>query len=477
MSGSTSWYTIGYVFLIAICGLLLPPLSLKASEIAATGACYNGTTLTLSEGVELHHPLGRVTALSMVMSPEPGIAHLTLSRVELKGNVTFYLTDGSVVAADYANLDALKREGHLFGEDASSRVTYLGKNDLQLSGHEVMVTWGKSEGDHTLGTICEVLCHGDVEVSMGPALHATGDIARYSRATDDSNEELIVLSAATAEGCCHVTDNSGGQLTTPQLTFYPQRSLLEVLAPQGSSIAGKDHKVLFTCGKASWDLTADKLTLQGGTIFSADGYGEVTATGPVELLREEGEWRYLITEGQTQCVRYDPEAFLQRQLFCSGRTTFSKTEQQITMIATQDTQIEYFDESVRLYGNRLDLSYKEEHDSPILKHIGLTGNVCLINSTLPCDPSGEGKPWQYVLADRFEYIPEERLWLLSSQPPRRVFYDDKLNSIQATAPRVIVQQRCDGTLAIRAIGTTRLAFAERELDAAMKQLDRHDKRP
>jgi hypothetical protein len=437
-------------------------------------ASFDGDTLTVSDGVQLQHTWGKVTAQSMVVLPGGAADMLGMSKVQLTGNVELALVNGSTISSSYAEFDLVGGKGHLFGNDQDQPVVYRqvatdGHPAVHLTSGEATFEWQRGAAHDSLSWIAQLTCHRDVRLKIDDSFEVRGGTAFYRPSVSLTTGSMLTLLPANKSEYCLIQDKAGNSLQAMQLTYDVQQGLLKADAPQGIVSIGQGEQsqpAAFSCGSACWNSKDNTLVLSGGTSVSIKNKGELQADGDVVIKRTQipGQppcWSSMVTEGFTQIHYHGLSDGTLQQLTCRGRTFVNHDTRKAILEAFPNTELQYQDANALLYGNRLELSYATDKGIIELQEAVLTGQVRLINGMLPTDLAGHGEPWQYLWAERLDYLATDQLLSFSATPPQRVAYYDKINSLRASAPRILIQRAAGGQFALRAEGATRFAFAER----------------
>lgn len=409
------------------------------------------------ESVILHHPFGTVKARSMSLIPEKAEGRLSLGHIVLRGEVSFAFNDGSALYGDYAEVDPLEGKGYLAATRPGARdrqVRFIKPKSLfTLYSDEVTASWKENASD--------LLCEGDVNLLWGEEIRGEGDVAHYC---NDSGGAVVTLRRRDRQARCRLSHVNGDILEAELFAYYPETGIVYAEHPRGNV---GDPPFAFESPQGLWRLHEGVFLLKGGTKLTEKTKGiEMTFSGDVvfELISQT-----LSSEGKATILQCIEGQGLVRQLSGQGFILLDLKEQRLTQHAAPGTKIEYMDEAVILSADRFDASFaKDGHGGAVvLRALTCCGGVRLTNRSLP----HEGEPWQYLLAERLEYLPQNDSWLFSSPPPTRVSCYDRVNDMTITASQLqLIRDAASGKVSIRALGTTRFTLPEHSLEGVHKMV-------
>lgn len=129
-------------------------------------------------------------------------------------------------------------------------------------------------------------------------------------------------------------------------------------------------------------------------------------------------------------------------------------------------QVHCEDGKTKVDGDTLEALIQQTNGTMQIEKLTIRGNVKLQSHNTP-------QP-QFALAEFLEYTPLTHTWLLSSPPPKRVLYYDKMNSVTISAPNVIVKQP-EGQQKpyVKASGDVKFVFGEKEISELQQRFQSH----
>lgn len=311
---------------------------------------------------------------------------------------------------------------------------------------------------------------------------ATSDRAVFQRNSKTTGTEVlpgtITLSCLSPEQLCRLTSSEGGEIfSTEILIDTTQRELIFTL-PKGSlkSVGNTFSPVDFIAKKLVWNDFNSKLTLSGDVEISQQGFGNLQATKEVRLVLTtiEGKkvLRGLETTGDAVLRYVDPDTQLDHVLRCYGslRIDHQKKETKLQSPENGDGsvvegyQVFFKDAKGEIYADKAFVKYDYVNQKIAPARIVLQGNVKITNTL---EQSEENKPpaYQYILADRVDFIPQTKEMIFKAAKERRVLFFDKGNHLEVSAPGLkLIRDKATCKETVQGLGDVRFSFVESEFD-------------
>lgn len=433
----------------------------------------------LSGHVEIQHPLGQLSANRMQLIPA---LDDKFARIEMSEDVVIGLVGGGKLSCQKADLDAKRCTGVFVGNGANPDVMYedsykskeSGQNATAFSikGHRMEVGMKPIEiAEKTSSNLVlnEIHAYGNIRVNSGNDYTLLADRAVYQH----SNQGKLYLYPKKEEGGdCQVIHANGDRIQSEGIIADLQQKRLFFQKPEGVI---KDQ-LEFSAKRLIWNDKENTLLLQKLVKINQKGVGEIVSEDEVKIEQEivEGKKQIrLIEASQNTTLNYtDSKKSLTHKLTCHGSLKVDHASGRITMESPihansevpQNLQVHFENVMGDVYADQAELKYKKNDNGWILSELHMEGHVRVFNR-FDGHIQESSSILQYTLADVVDYFPEKREMLLSGLNRNRVLFMDRVNSIEMSAPSLIVRHD-DKTSknSVQGLGDVRFSFVERELE-------------
>lgn len=434
---------------------------------------------TLLGHVEVQHPLGRLTAnrMNFIQSDEKQVLNL-----EIEGDVKFYLKDGGVLHCHRANLDYQALKAVFLGDEGQSDVLYEDNYKTKRgSGKTTPITIRSKKMELNLQSLAlkdqrkskpvlsEIRACGDIRVNTGDGYTVYADSASYQHVP---KKQLFLYSSQNGSKDCRVIQPNGDRIKSKEIVLDLQENKILCADSQGVI----DDQVEFSSEKLTWDDTTHTLVLHKNVKIIQKGIGELVTDDEVRIVEEISEEKKqirLIECPQNTFLSYtDEKKKLIHTLKCHGPLTLDHAAGKVKMESPVNTsgdvsknlQIHFEDFMGDIYADQAELTYKKGEQGAVFTELHMEGHVRVFNrfdANLPESSS----VLQYALADVVDYFPQKKEILLSGLNRNRVLFMDRVNSLEMSAPSLVIQHNDrENKNMVQGMGDVRFTLIERELE-------------
>lgn len=448
--------------------LLISPL-LAFDDIALeTGAAeYKGKVLYLSEGVVIHHPIGKLASEEMILKPIPGVSPIRLGSADLAKRVRFDLSDGGMLNCSSASIDFPSGKG-IFQNSPEQEYVIFSQNLKNKQERLPFIVKARSmeldfEPVRVHAAVRKIAIHRDVQIDYNHDFIAVGDEGTFVRKEGPESSQGvngIVILQADPHKLCSVTNRKGDLIRSQTIIIDTEVRTIDFDNPCGSLTANGGHKVDFAAERALWSDKNDSVLLQRNVRIAQKGLGKLNTDGELKIIQNNKQLSTLESLGKTVLIQGGDETGPLRTLTCYGRLLVDHIASTVTMESPSETSEQVFFEDVRgqIYADKALIHYQEKNVSQIV----LEGDVKVLN--------GQSEKAQYALADILEYNPSTQEMTLKGKNGKRVLFYDEGKDLQISAPGVLLKRDpITHKETIKGIGDVRFSLVKDEFGELRKK--------
>lgn len=458
------WVALALCFWMGEVKGLEETFSIESGEVQ-----YIGSTLALSQGVCLEHPLGKLMAQEAILTPPSPEKKTEIGTLDLSKQVKLQLKEGGQLTCAQAHLDAETQRGTFQSSLEDPFVVYM-ENCREKGSEARLPLVVKSQ---RMDVWIDKALVGNAPHHYLRQMHAVGNV------TVDYNHDFIVhadqgqcerigaglasqihLSATESTGSCRVTNRSGDLILSRAIDIDTEKRSIAFQAPTGTfqALRGehKPERLDFSADELVWEDCDNAFYLRGHVRLQQKGMGTLTTEETLKVVQ-----RVIEKKKQLQSIESTGMTQLKSEthcLTCHGKVFVDHIQLMATFESpSEGPQVFFENERGQIHADRAQLYYALADKGIVPQKVILEGNVKIENT--------QAAAVQYALSDRVEYLPSSlEMQLLSSQGNRVLFYD-KANDLQVSAPGIkIKRDPVTQKDAIKGIGNVRFSLIEREFE-------------
>lgn len=412
-------------------------------------------TIEMCGHVFVEHEMGKIKAEQITTSLKNHF-----SRVYLKDQVEILLKDKGWLSCVSASVDTIKKEGLFCGILPANAAIYCDPPLTFYAGqfHASLLT------EETIHTIDSIVGTQDIKILYQPeektSFEAKGNELHYQRLENGG--------IATILGACTLSDQKGSRIFSNQMVLRLPEKTIALLMPKGT-LFPQQKTLSFSSDLLVWDSSKNNLTLEKNVIIQDKMLGTLTTDQHVNIqMNDKNVCKSIECQGLSVLNHLDNENKYTHTIVCHGqiyidqenKTTFLNSPTLSNGTVLQDSQVYFHDPFGKIHANTLTIYYRDVQGKILPEKVILEGNVKIDSEFQETEEAVK----QYALADKAEYLVENKQLMLSSNAPSRVLFYDSIHQLQVSAPALYIRRdQVTQKESIQGVGDVRFQFVNDEL--------------
>lgn len=457
-------------------GLLLLTTSFAQADTESTffaeTISFDGQALSLSQGVQLQHPLGDFSAQTITFQNPSTDLSAPFTYATLQGNVSLLCKDGKRATCHTAVINQTQHTIQLQGARELSFAMPYQDALMELFCEEINASYKTQDHKIELNQI-------DATSHVHFAWQNSSFFADALHLEDLGGEYLIQAFSQNKTSRCKllyeasVVHSSRIQYETKTKELFLERP--QGLLPVGFISGAKQQLSQFSSETLLWNLERKTLSLIGEVqIVEKDTASlETSESMTIQYSKDNSaEWSIdqIVSHGYSRVTAIDPNQ-LQHEISCHKKILFEKSEQKILMESPltptgeiiEGRQIRYEGMNMAIYGTKGIILLKEKQKKMGIHQILLEGSIRLFSH----DPKNHSMG---AIADEMIVQTDKQLVTLLAKGANKVLYVDEKEGVFVSAKKIVIYNPSSKSKkTVRAFGSVKFCFNAQE-NALLKKI-------
>ena len=443
----------------------------NSSLLSSTTASFDGNSLILQGHVLLDHAIGKLGAERAILQKQEQGKEFPFSVIELEKDVSVALRNQASVSCDEAHFDFTALKGALIGlQDHFVRYqdTFLQEGKKQSfvitskSADMIMQRVETPKGlEYDVQTI---IANDEATFAYGDRFKVNCDQAVYDPKI--LQKRMLTASPASDKGVCNF-EYKEGKMAAKKFEVSIDSGEVFADSPHGYFLPAPNEKLLFQSQKMAWNQNEQIIMLEQNVEVVDPIFGNLFAKEKLLLFHNSKKgkksFHTIQTRGHATLTYKEQKKQAVHTLTSFGTIKLDRDRGNVLVespvqngLVPTGMQILYREESMTISSDRANMEYSNTGTSFQPISVTLKGNIRLYTED-------QNRPVRCALADRVNYSPSTRTFILAANPGKKVLLWDETETLQIAAQEIHITQEADSEKeSIKGVGNVSFSFSQEE---------------